>query len=222
MDQDPLYLPVWNRPAWVRDGDYEFRTYDQNGNPGFVGRIWKARCAGVTADGKRCRKTTQRVHPYCLGCMANILHLAIADSTLGPHSGLGLFAYDPTKSDGEVVFRCGKVFAPYMGEVLSDHTLVLRYSTVRDLETETKVCCPYAIDFPAENHCLDGALYRGPGAFANDGGPERNNAELFGCENGMTGLQATRDIYQNEEILTSYGDDYWLGSHPTHEVVRIK
>jgi len=122
-----------------------------------------------------------------------------------------LFAYEPGAKDGDVVFEKGNFIIPYLGELLTDKQFNKRY--------RGKVACVYVMT--EGNTYYDAALYRSAGASSNDGNISglENNAE-FGEYNDLMGLVASRKIYQNQEILTHYGEEYWTGCKSEHRTYR--
>lgn len=137
--------------------------------------------------------------------------------------GLGLFAVSNRRIAGDRLptFKRGEVIAEYGGRLRTA-------SSEFRVEDEDLQEWTYAMDF-GEKRFLDGrdstsSLAR----FANDGTFEgSNNAEfshyvehpskLVTDENGLVRvrtpdsvwLEALRDIYPEEEILASYGPNYW-------------
>jgi len=68
---------------------------------------------------------------------------------------------------------------------------------------------------------------RGGASFANDGRGPRNNAKFVLQHDKSQGrdrvfLKATRDIYDGEEVLVSYGRTYWQvhSTSPSSDNVR--
>lgn len=203
----------------VKDPNWEFRFYDENGNLHWKGNLLKARC-GALKNGTRCNKYTTRIHPHCFECTINKYKVAIGSSSQGEGAGLGLFAYDRYKGAGEIVFREGDFIAPYAGEVISDEDSEERYTGASKIDGDL-VCCPYSIEnFKGET--VDASLIRGPGAFCNDSLEKDYNAELAEDEDEeFIFIHALKDIKQHEEILVSYGDDYWNSKHFKFETVRV-
>lgn len=191
------------------DPKHTFRFYNQDGTVYWESPLYRAKCNGKLDDGTICGKYTSRIHPYCHGCTIRHFRVAVSPSLQGPGAGLGLFADDASKHEGDVVFQAGVFIAPYMGEIVSEEVLEERYTGVNG-ESEDEVCCPYAIE-TSEGETVDATLLRGPAAFCNDSKLKKYNAVL--SEVPILGIVATKPIHQGEEILVSYGKQYWKSKH---------
>jgi hypothetical protein len=149
--------------------------------------------------------------------MQKILHVSIAESTLGKEAGFGLFAYDPEKGDGDIIFKEGEYIVPYGGEVVTETELDERYSFY---DNGQETVAPYAYTGD-DGITVDGALARGPGVYANDNMDKSLiNSEFY--EEPHLCIRATRDIYQHEEIFLDYGEDYWRATHLKYDVVDVE
>lgn len=192
-----------------------FQVYRPNGKVYWKRKLASKQCGSRLPNGKRCKKWTTRIHPFCYSCTVRIYSVAIGESTQGPGSGLGLFAYDPKKDENAIIFKSDQWIAPYGGEVITDKECEKRYTGC--LQGDITVCCPYAIGTD-KNETVDAALVRGPAAYCNDSKDKDYNAYL--CGNPL-GIRALRKIRQHEEILVDYGTAYWKSKHLRFETIRI-
>lgn len=163
-------------------------------------------CAALTRAGSRCKRRVCVGLPYCFMHLPIYLNLKILESKL-PNAGKGLFAYDPTKHENEVVFRSGDVIADYDGEELTRQALDERYG---------QYTAPYAVSY-VNNRFFDAACKRGIASMAN--APRSNqsaNAKLINGRN-MVRIKATKPIRNNQEILISYGREYRFTEPTSHK-----
>lgn len=193
--------------SWV------FRLYDDQGRL-FWQRPLRERCC------RHCRAKTALVHPYCAACLPLALRVELRPSSI-PGAGLGLFASDPGRAPGAIVFRRGERIAPYLGEPLSDAGVARRYfAAVADPAVEW-VRAPYL--GRCRSGRLDAALFRGPAAYCNDvrGSRFAPNARLKLDRGGAAWARALRPIADGEEIFVSYGPTYWSSFALAHETVFL-
>lgn len=190
------------------NGDDERTKISGTRNRRFPGETWKrgvcreSSCGQLAALGHLCRR-----HARALG-------LELRPSRFG---GLGLFAAMPRGAEFEsgdgVVFFAGEPIAEYGGRLtISDHGDAGIYGMA------------FGEDYVIDGQDSNSSLAR----FANDGTFENcNNAEfshylkvpstLIRSEDGerrastpdSVWLEAIRDIHDGEEILASYGAEYW-------------
>lgn len=164
--------------------------------------------------------------PYCWQHLRSILHLAVGQT---PDVGQGLFAAAPSsatvaiKTRKEPLFPSGELVVPYEpAELLSQAELDSRYDY-----GPWNVTGPYALSFDApgknQKNIMDAACVRSAGSLVND--PRGRHAqsgkklvpnvrfwESKGRRHqGHVWLRATRPIYAGDEILVSYGPEYWRG-----------
>lgn len=133
--------------------------------------------------------------------MRSKMHLRVKESGI-PGGGLGLFADDPSKSDGAVVFKKGKKISKYRGEKIDATELDNRYQD--DLAPYT-----HSHTVRGKQIFVDAALKRGVAAIANHKPASTQNAALV-TQNGqaVTNLKAKKDIKNGAEIFASYGNRY--------------
>ena len=192
-----------------------FRFFDDRGN-----RYWEAPLVQDNCKADGCQNITSMVHPYCFDCLPRHLRVAVRPSTLGPNVGFGLFASDPERPLGEIVFHKGDYICPYLGEKLDRLDLEQRYCGAVNGTTVCSVNAPYA--FSTHRGFFDGALLRGPAVYTNDArGSQLKNNSLIRMDEYMDRLflYAMCDIGNGWEILTEYGDDYWNGFKLPFETV---
>jgi len=151
---------------------------------------------------------------YCDAHLTEHVGVVIRESNI-PGCGLGLFA---SRS-----FSRGERIASYGGEVISSQELATRYSKMIDAETGEYlvVTAPYALGIHGSDNTRDGARIRGAGSYVNAtlGTGRRPNSPL-----GNRYVRASRKINAGEEILCSYGAEYWKCASPafmTHTTTTI-
>lgn len=154
-------------------------------------------CTATTKKGGRCGSKTARGQ-YCWTHLRQQEGLRVKQSSLGAHAGAGLFA--------EKDFRRGERIAWYTGDWIHDdrggfYTLQI-----------------------AANKTVDAARTNtAPGRWANDprGSGRRANAR-FAADHvrGRASLRATKAIRKGEEVLVSYGKQYWKAGE-VREVVDL-
>jgi len=138
--------------------------------------------------------------------MRSILHLDVVPSSI-PGAGRGLVSLVPRSKGDHLV--------EYLGELISAQDVETRYP-----KGDVGIYC---LSLSASLF-IDSALSRGVGASAN--AARRNtkpNARFVTDSRSCTArLEATRRIRADEEILVSYGRDYWRGAHSsTHSTEGI-
>jgi hypothetical protein len=161
-------------------------------------------CANCQATNKtnhlRCKNRTCTTGKFCWIHLQKILKLRVKTSTI-PNAGKGLFASTGKNTNG-VVFKKNQIIAPYTG----------REYTKADFETQFPgdQLKPYAL-LVGRNKYVDAFSTQSSVArYANDckGSRKRCNAKLTEAGN----LKAKFNIKEGQEILASYGSDYWGNS----------
>lgn len=183
-------------------------------------------CTYMINGVRRCRLSSCYEENYCWIHLKKVRKVRIAPSRItirGQSIGLGLFALTRhslpvalltrlranrgTREEKEkyLIFRRWQVIGRYTGEHLTKTELDAKYD-VEDVE----YTAPYALTL-ADGSVLDSLCKRNYVAYANDARGSRftNNATV----RRNLDLVATRNIWQGEEILWDYGDDYWAGLH---------
>lgn len=185
-----------NRNPELAPSSYYFSFYDDNGDRTFYSRMFSGQCRADIKNGNRCRRRCVIGIEFCHSHLPTEMKLQIRDSEYG----LGLFAYDPTAEDNEIVFRKGDKVCNYEGEILSQQELTDRYA----LNT-----APYGMTVSA-NRKIDSALRRGIGSMINHGTTQqqRNVAFILDNRRQTISLRATKNIRQNAQLYVSYGDNY--------------
>ena len=144
-----------------------------------------AGCATLLVLWRHVRRRTNRLTWPAIG-------VGVAPSTI-PGAGDGLFALRD--------FAAGEVLADYYGEVLSFAKMALREN--RD----------YIMGGFGLNCYVDAAQQLDcPARYINDSfEPSRINAQFHKVASERRArVRATRPVAAGEEILASYGEDYWL------------
>ncbi|CAB3977401.1 SET domain-containing [Paramuricea clavata] len=149
-------------------------------------------CVANTLKDKQCRKRTAHT-PKCWIHLAKQDNLRVKPSRIIA-AGKGLYAWKKTIPRGNTI---GK----YTGRRLTKKQLDQRYGN--DVTAKYAVC-------NRRGQCID-SKYTTDGAprFANDARqtPFQNNAKIKG--QNIFHLKANKTIRPNQEILTSYGPEYW-------------
>lgn len=151
----------------------------------------------VTAtEVRQCKRMTCKYGPMCWQHTKKVEGVEVKESGIRG-AGLGLFA---TR-----VFEAGQYISKYGGEVVNMAELNRRYGK--------NATAPYAMDIPGRGRFVD-AIYSNSGnaRYANDcfNSTFRCNAELVRRADARERLRATTRINIGDEILVSYGDEYWL------------
>lgn len=169
-----------------------------------------SKCKGKTASGAKCTRNTTVTHPYCWQHEIKEEHLRVKPSTI-PHAGKGLFAQDvikpKPKDANKVVFKKGEKIADYGGEVLTKQQLDKRYPG--------DSLAVYGLQINKNRYIDARSTKAGVARYANDprGSGKSANAKLKISRATNKGkLEATRPIKENQEVLASYGREYWRGS----------
>jgi hypothetical protein len=158
-------------------------------------------CAAFTKVGAACKRRTLKGH-HCAGHMKLLQRLAVAKSSIAG-AGLGLFA-----AKGTGGFKPGERIALYTGDWVE-----LLPGSAGDqqggnyyLEINRKL----AVDAARTNTALGRWANAPTGARGPNGRPLRPNAKLVQVQAQKHGaLRASRRIKPGEEILVSYGRQYW-------------
>jgi len=162
-------------------------------------------------------------------------------STLGPEAGLGLFANRPFAEGAPITEYAGQLITSDEAKQRFKNdkaTHLRRHIPLRWVIDGTRLTDGTPIT-DAEHQMMN----KGGGAFVNDprnknrvnavfdfvdckanreaierickrGYQPGNPADPFDPKERFSFLRATRDIEEGEEILVSYGDDYWAGQQP--------
>lgn len=170
--------------------------YQGSGGGVFECKLVCRQCEATVKSGSRCKRTTCFQLPYCSQHVKLILQVEVKTSKI-PNSGLGLFALRE--------FRKGDVVAPYGGEVVDLKEHHRRYgATKADL-------MPYGIRV-TNDAFIDGACFRGSGAYANSN-PGKNNAKFaVNTRTRTANVVATKTIAAGNEVFVSYGSGYFKGT----------
>lgn len=185
--------------------------------------------------------------PYCAEHLASILHLQIKQSTIA-NSGLGVFAFQPDKSKRKKpVFKKNQSTGlTYQGEVLNQEQHVARYTIF-----DNDVTAPYTLlvknQRKKEWNWIDGSCKRHVSVLLNHAFTDsekqvllnpktakqkeraKRNAAIVDINftanclflnNGE--IVATRNIHHNEELLVSYGMDYFKSSDQNTQSMSTK
>ena len=148
-------------------------------------------CVSNTLKTQRCKKRTAHTNK-CWIHLASQDNLRIKPSNI-TNAGKGLFAW----KEG---FKKGVKISKYTGRRLNKYQMDLKYG---DKTAEYAIC--------NGNKCVDATYTTDAAArFANDARKTnfRNNALLMGKNN--FGLKAKTNIQPHQEVLTSYGKQYWV------------
>jgi len=179
-------------------------------------------CDGVNnKNGRRCGRRCIIGTPLCATHLMYNMRLKIMPSqvpAVQAFNGKGLFAYDPNLPAGAVVFKKGDVICRYEGEILTDQQIDQRYGD--------EYTAPYALE-EKKNRNIDCSCKRGIGSLCNHS-TTQDNVEF---RRGYTGrgvqrrnyinVKAKRIIYNRQELLVNYGNEYTFDDDVSHSTKYI-
>lgn len=190
---------------------YSFQARD--GSIAFRCPMQCQQCEGHTKTGARCGKRVCIGTPLCWQHLLAQKNLRIKPSV---HGGKGLFAQLPGRrgNDRQLLFRPNAIICDYGGERITKQALNTRYGNYT---------APYAlfIRHTRGGYYKNAACKRGPGAMANHADAASANAKLAHTGGGT--IVATKPIYDGDEILVDYGQEYGFNEpvvDKTHSVAR--
>ncbi len=166
------------------------------------------RCEYYFNTRRRCKRRVCIGYPYCFQHLPKVMKLKTKESKvlkdLGLPNNKGIYA-----SGKNIVFKAGDKIADYNAEKINMKELEKRYDYGEHDNTG-----PYVIS-NEKGEIFDAACTRIPGSLLNDpkGSNKEANAEFQDdvTNNDLPIITALRDIKHDEEILVSYGPDYWAG-----------
>jgi hypothetical protein len=176
---------------------FHFHTPEFNFNAPLVSK----QCEYLFPDGHRCRKKCQIGLPMCRPHLRKFYNVDVRPSTI-PNAGLGVFAYDKTKGEREIVFKKNETIIPYASEYLPDGEDVIQ-------QRYENYTAPYAIEI-TEGNLEDGALHRGIGSLVNHKPQSQANCRLTytNTRPRRAQIKADKNIRNNSELFVSYGSQY--------------
>ena len=188
---------------------YIFTFYNPNHSIRFQHPLASERCTGTSKNNLRCRRIITIGINKCFQHMPN---LKIKNSNIDK-AGKGLFAYNRNRPNGAILFHPNDKIIDYLGDRIDNNELNRRYGDHT---------APYALKVN-NNLYIDPATRRGIGSLANKPDPHNNNASLrqsnakfsINPRNHTASLKATKNIRNNNEILTSYGRNYVIQDNYT-------
>ena len=201
-----------------QDYDQDIFTCDMNGNAPGQCRRCQFKKAGV-----QCKKRTCQDRDLCWIHLRKVHRVRIAPSLIkvdGKSVGMGLFAFTekPLQKqlkrgqdrDKYLIFSKGDEIGIYDAEILSAQELSRRYDFEKDGKLVEQTA-PYGVS-DSRGNLYDSLCHRNYVSYANDAHKSifKNNSELKDL-NGRLVLLATKNIWMGDEILWSYGKDYWKG-----------
>ena len=182
---------------------YIFTYYNPDNTIRFQHSLATEQCIGINKNHNRCRRlVTIGINK----CFQHISNLKIKPSMID-NAGKGLFAYNKTQPPNAILFKQNEKIVDYLGERIDNNELYSRYG---DDGT-----APYAFKIH-NNLYIDPATRRGIGSLANKPDAHNPNPLLrqpnakFSIYHHNASLKATKNIRNNQEILTSYGRNYRL------------
>jgi len=195
------------------------------------------RCIFTKANGERCKLRTCFEINYCWIHLQKTFDVRIAPSKIqvdGHSIGLGLFARSTkpippnvrrritsrtTTPDDKLkyrVFKAKQKIGKYTGEVITQDKLNARYDYKNNTGQIQEQVAPYAVT-NSHHQIIDALCRRNFLAYANDARASGLNYNAKMSKRNMI-LQAQKDIYQGDEILWNYGEDYWADDVSTAEI----
>ena len=191
---------------------YIFTYYNPNNTILFKQQLATERCIGTSKNNQRCRRL---VTIGINRCFQHMPDLKIKPSMIND-AGKGLFAYNNKRPNDAILFKPNDKIVDYLGDRIDNDELNARYGN------DT---APYALKIN-NNLYIDPATRRGIGSLANK--PDANNPNpslkqanaKFSIHNRNASLKATKNIRNNQEILTSYGNNYRIQDYYTTKYRR--
>jgi hypothetical protein len=202
----------------MEQSDKVFRFYINKNEtkPYFEGNLQKEQCRYIKPNGEHCKRMTVIGIPFCPQHLAIELHLKIKKSLI-PHSGKGVFCFDQSKGENEIIFRPTgptRIICEYDGELINLNTLNERYKY-----NNIDFTGPYAFKIN-DNTYIDGALRRGIGTMINHTNWTNANCKFVRYQNSnRVRILAKKNIRNGQELLICYGDQYFF-DEPTHYSTR--
>jgi SET domain-containing protein len=112
---------------------------------------------------------------------------------------MGLFAYDKTKADDEIIFKPNDDICNYFGQVVTKEILDERYGNYT---------APYGIEVSAnQNKYEDTATQRGIGSLINHRPKSRTNCRFVNNYQFIK-IRAHKNIRNGAKLFINYGRDY--------------
>lgn len=181
---------------------YIFTYYNPDNTIRFQQPLSTERCNGINKTNQRCRRLVTIGINQCFQHMPN---LKIKPSMIHD-AGKGLFSFNRKRPNNAILFKPNDKIVDYLGDNINNDEIIRRYGN------DT---APYALKIN-NNLYIDPATRRGIGSLANKPDALNNNPLLrqsnarfsVNARNSTASLKATKNIRNNEEILTSYGRNY--------------
>jgi hypothetical protein len=188
---------------------YIFTYYNPDNSIRFQHQLATERCIGTSKTNQRCRRLVTIGINQCFQHMSNLK----IKSSMIDNAGKGLFAYNKSRPNDAILFKPNDKIVDYLGDRIDNNELNQRYGDHT---------APYALKIN-NNLYIDPATRRGIGSLANK--PDNNNPNPLlrqsnakfsvNARNHTASLKATKNIRNNQEILTSYGRAYVLQDNYT-------
>ena len=190
---------------------YKF-TFKHQGDTMFDCYVNAYICKAINKNGTNCKRTTTIGTPYCYTHLLYNKHLKIKQSTI-PNAGKGVFAINPKKAVGEIIFRRGDTIAPYRGELLTDAELDDRYADYT---------APFGLNI-SKNYNRDGACDRGLGSLINHKPAQNANVKFVANHQNKTAfVKATKNIRNGDELFVNYGTNYLFDEDTSYTTKMTK
>lgn len=172
----------------------------------FSGKLYQRKCAVPS-----CYTWVDVGLPYCKAHLESELHLEIKPSTI-PSAGLGVFAKGRRRRGA--VFQADQKICEYLGEKLRLPEIERRYGS--RFAGGKEFTAPYVLEVKT-NLFVDGALLRGVGTMIN-----HSDSKSLNCFFHKNMVYALKPIYHGQELLVSYGSDYFRNDPDLQEVHETK
>lgn len=188
-----------------------------NDGGGFACKLKSARCCAKKKNGQPCSRSV--VHGLLCCFQHNIaifkLRTDVSGIVLpGGKRMYGLFVHDPTKPEGEIIFRKKDLITPYFGEVISDAKATERYGDST---------APYGWSMTGKT-VVDAACMQGIGGKANRAPSGKSNNARFTSAHKQVFpmLVATKPIRNGAEVFLSYGSAYQFTDSGFKPALRVQ
>ena len=174
-----------------------FELYAPDGNLIYCKPMVQKRCLACSS--------TIWIGPYCETHLKQYLSLSIRPSRI-KNSGLGVFACS-TESDVDLTFKKGDILGILSGDIIDSYELELMYGDNT---------APYTFKID-ENQYIDGATNRCVFNMINHS--IRNNVTCYN-DGFQVFVECVEDIFNGEELVLNYGDEYWAGHWETIQTIQ--
>ena len=156
-------------------------------------------CEANGKTGKRCSNKTVIGVKLCWQHLRGLKHLRIKQSTVAG-AGKGVFADDPRRPAGAVVFAKDSVIIEYDGERMNSAKSLERYKNMEN-EERARYLLIFAGDNVDNDKIVDGACMRSVGSMIVQNVESMENVIMTDSAAKPFVVKATRDIVNGDELF---------------------